>query len=753
MFERRLKTLLLLFTLVTVVLIARAFAVQVMGRSYWEDEANRAMEDQTTIPTTRGRILDFKGRPLAADDPCIDVAVDYRAIIIDPDRRWMRGIALDRLKLRDSQFLQKLRAKRTELLDAEVEVIRQDIDAMWVELARLSNLTIEQMNEQRRQLIRMVETRRRIVWYSKFERAQKNQESRQNQAWYSWLLGEGSSTIDIDKFAVTVAEQLQKHVIMPNVDYAMRVHLEREIEKYPGMELRPGIVRSYPYQSVACHVIGTIRHVDAGELPSRDTLDDQTLEQRLKNYRPSDLIGREGLELLLEEKLHGSRGVEIRDGLGEVVRKINPIPGQDVRTSIDVVFQASIEEAFKAVPVSPYANGPVDLVTIPGAAVVIDVKTGQVRAMVSYPTYDLNKYDELYPVLSQDRINRPLINRATRGAIEPGSTVKPIVGLASITEGLIGARDTIECSGYLKIGGRTYTSFGRCWTMSQFGQGHHTVPSSHPHPDGFLTYADALERSCNVYFETLGDKLGVAGLRDWYSRFGLGRPTGIGLRESAGLLPDAENLPASRIRATAWFAAIGQGQVAATPMQMANVAATIGRSGIWKRPTLLVDGYPKTPYDGPNSVDLHLNREALIEVKRGMINVVQGGAGTGSAAYFPPLVVAAKTGSAQPPPLSLVRLDTSGELLRDSLGRAIFDKVDLGTHANPNPLAPWYRGIGQTESKVNSHAWMLTLAPADDPKIAIAVMIPYGGGGGTAAGTVIHRILEAAVEQGYLGRP
>jgi penicillin-binding protein 2 len=743
--------LLILLSLVCAVLVARAFAVQVVSRAYWEEEANRVMEDQTTIPTTRGRLLDFKGRELAVDLPCIDVTVDYRAIQLEPDSRWMRRLAIERLKHADPAFLQKPRAKRTEAIDAEVIIVRSQIESMWHEIANLSGKPIDEIDEQRRQIVRLVEMRKRLVWYSKYERAVKNQENRAGDSWMAWLLGQSNQELDLDKFAVTVAEELQQHVIIPNVSYAIRTQLMREIDKYPGLQLRSGVVRTYPFNDVACHVIGTLRAVDASELPDRNATANQTLTERLRNYRPTDRVGREGLEMLAEDRLAGTRGVEIRDGVGEVVRKIPPVPGQDVRTSIDIVLQASIEQTFKKVPMIPYKNAPVQMLDIPGAAVVIDIKTGQVRALVSYPTYDLNKYDELYTELANDRISNPFLNRATRYAIEPGSTVKPLVGLAAISQGIIGARDTIECTGYLILNGHRYTQFARCWTMSQFNLGHHAVPSDAPHPNGFLTYADALERSCNIYFETLGDKLGNAGLRQWFLRFGLGRETGIGLRESRGLLPAEEDLPASRQRASAWFAAIGQGQISATPIQMANVAATIARSGIWKRPTLLVDGYPKSPaFDGPDTVDLHLNREALIEVKRGMINVVNGDAGTGTAAHMSLFTVAGKTGSAQPPPLSLPRLSNSGELMRDDRGRAVFDRVALGKINAPNPLVPWYRGIGTAEDKVNSHAWMLTFAPANDPKIAVCVMIPYGGGGGLAAGSVSKRILEAAVEQGYL---
>jgi len=745
MFERRLKTLFALLTFVALVLIVRAFGVQVMGRAHWEEEAKSAMEDQTTVPTTRGRILDVKGRELAVDVPCIDLAVDYRAILLEPEPKWTRNLSRERLKKRDENFSKLSRTKRSELIDAEIEVVKREIEAMWRALAKLSGQTVEEMDEQRRQIIRLVETRRRIVWFNKYERATKRDDDQNSGgAWYSWLLGDSSQNVDIDKFDVQVAEQTQKHTILPNVDYAVRNQLEREIEKYPGMELQAGIVRAYPYQSIACHAIGTLRAVDQKEMVDKETRSQQTLEERLRNYHPSDRTGRDGLEAMLEDQLRGTRGVKIAGSMGEVVREIKAQPGKDVRTSIDVVLQASIEETFKKVPFSAYADAPVDDLAMPGAAVVIDIKSGQVRALASYPTFDLNKFDELYPKLVKDRINRPFTNRATMTALEPGSTVKPLIGLAAISERIIGPQDTIECSGYLVIRGKKYTDFGRCWTMSLFKIGHHQVPSRHPHPTGFLTYADALERSCNVYFETLGDKLGVQGIGEWFGKFGLGKPTGVGLPEASGLLPDTFDGPASQERTVSWFSAIGQGQIAATPIQMANVAATIARSGIWKRPTLLADG-PAT-----ESRDLHVNREALIEVKRGMTNVVSGGAGTGTAAKMSEFPVAAKTGSAQAARLTVERRSASGELMRDAKDRVIFDKIALGTHAAPNPVAPWYRAIGETESKVSSHAWMIAFAPADDPKIAVAVMIEYGGGGGTAAGTVIHRILEAALEQGYL---
>ena len=161
----------------------------------------------------------------------------------------------------------------------------------------------------------------------------------------------------------------------------------------------------------------------------------------------------------------------------------------------------------------------------------------------------------------------------------------------------------IECTGFLVIGGKKY-SYGKCWTATvgkKVGMvSHHTIPTQAPHqghdgnPDGFLTYSDALERSCNVFFETVADRLKIQGLSYWMKQFGLGRPTGIGIAEVRGRLPDSYDGP-NRQFAT-WTSGIGQGPVAATPLQMCNIAATIARRGIWVRPSLVDSGQVTSPY-------------------------------------------------------------------------------------------------------------------------------------------------------------
>jgi penicillin-binding protein 2 len=361
--------------------------------------------------------------------------------------------------------------------------------------------------------------------------------------------------------------------------------------------------------------------------------------------------------------------------------------------------------------------------------------------------------------------------------LQPGSTVKPLVGLGAIGQGILGINDGIECNGFLHIDGRKQ-SVGRCWVASKFihmlgveGVRHHPVPYDSPHPTGFLTFSDALERSCNVYFETCAHRMGIEGLSFWYDRFGIGRPTGIGIAEARGRLPrDFKPVNVWDVKYKTWFSGIGQDPVATTPLQMANVAATIARDGIWMRPRLINDAValesgirvpPPTTRPGEpparqvDRVDLGLPREAIAAAKLGMKNVVHGKAGTGktllrNAPKLAGLIACGKTGTAQAGRFRYRAIDPVTRLpATDEEGRPKWEYLEPSTPANPNPIAPWYRGAGEEGRDLN-HAWYIGFAPADKPQVAFAVMVEYGGSGGHAAGAVAKKALEACAEHGYL---
>lgn len=744
MFERRLQTLLIVLSVVCCVLAVRAVSLQVVSHATWSKKSEEAMSDERQTPTVRGRILDVKGRELAVDQPCIDACVHYFAIAASKDTnwaattaegKWLNGIARGRLKKRYDDYAERPLAERKKLLAAEAERVKADIDVMWHDLATLSGKTEDEIDETRRQIVRRVETRRRLLWVKKYDKAADQQKA---PSIWARLLGAGQA--DLDSFDLRVSEERDCHIILPNIDYALRNELARRASGYPGLLLREGVRRFYPYASVAAQTIGY-----TAKVTSEDLVADAKKDEPLAKYAPTDDIGRDGMEKLFEPQLRGVRGLEATTDTdaGTTVQETPSVPGGDVTTTLDVELQKKVEEAFTKVTFAPGRPIEPSQLNMPGAAVVIDVASGEVRAMASWPTYDLNKFNELYSTLARDQINLPLWNKAIMLDVVPGSTVKPIVGISAISAGVFRPDETIHCNGFLEWNGVTYRKRFRCWTASMHdGASHQTL--SNPHPTGYLTFPEALQRSCNVFHEELALRMGLDQLSAWFRKFGLGEPTGIGLpRESAGLLPDEWQGPAAGKFATTLLAGIGEGSLHATPIQMANVAATIARGGSAIRPTLVLG--QRNPM-----VDLHLSRAAVAEARKGMFDVVNTDAGTGTMAWLPDVPVAAKTGSAQTSPLRINQLDELLRPMRDENGKVIKIDIPIGRHDAPNPEAPWYRYTGSKEDVRPAHGWMIGFAPAENPKVAFAVLVEYGGGGGPAAGSVVRKLVEACKDEGYL---
>jgi penicillin-binding protein 2 len=780
MFERRLKIVLGLLSVVVIVLLGRAAQLQVAQGEEWRKEASAALQKTSPIETTRGSILDRNGQKLARDRACTDACVMYYALTPQANAKWLAKYAINRLRTRVGDGWTRMpSAARKRMVDDEMPAVQRDIDAMWAKLARLSGQPLEDIEHARQTILQRVEMRKKYIWYQSYLRATKtgNGKSDPEPKWEKWLSGESDDAPEIDKFTVTVGEEQQSHVVLHDISMELQNELGRHPEQFPGLMLKPGLTRYYPYDDVACHVLGHL-----GKVTRKDLLSDRNREEPRRRYLPNDQIGIDGLEKLCEPALRGTLGVTTTiagdDGPGTTEP---PVPGQEVKCSIDIDVQRDIQNFFAHATLRMRTNDPdhpineVKDQVLHGAAVLLDVKTNQVIALVSYPTYDLNYFDKEYQQLHDDAVNDPLRNRATESQLEPGSTVKPLVGLSAITQGVIKVNEGIECKGYLELpnhhGGVTrFARVGRCWVASMYGDilhenvAHHPVPYAAPHrghdsnPDGFLTYSDGLERSCNVFFETVADRLGIDALSQWMGRFGLGHRTGIGIEEYNGWVPN-EAPPAfgMRERTTCFLGGIGQGYVAATPIQMANVAATIARGGIWMRPRLVLEDDngnvpPLRPgkVDVPDRVDLHLDPEALKACKLGMINVVNSAGGTGTAARMDELLIAGKTGTAQASPFRVVERDpVTHDVLRDENGNKKYRSFEPSTPEHLNPDVPWYRGSGRNDAQID-HAWMIGFVPADDPKIAFGVLVEYGGSGGGAAADVVRTALESCIEHGYL---
>jgi penicillin-binding protein 2 len=440
--------------------------------------------------------------------------------------------------------------------------------------------------------------------------------------------------------------------------------LEARHLELPEVSVEVVPLRSYPLASAAAHALGRVGEITERQLQLAD----------YKGLAPGALVGQAGLESRYNRELMGKDGYRrvIVDSRGlEVTEAERQLPedGPALTLTIDVGLQSAMERAFEGRA---------------GAAVALDPRTGEILAMASTPAYDPNEFTtgieaSLWTSLATDT-RTPLMNRVIQGTYSPGSTFKVIAATAALEEGIITPSTTFYCPGQTTIYGNVFHCTG-----------------SH----GNLDLRGAIAKSCNVYFFNVGVRLEIQRLAKWAKLMGLGTPTGIDLpHEGAGLMPSPEWK--MRLFKQPWYAgetvsvAIGQGQVNATPLQMARVAAVIASGGNLVRPHL-VRGAPDS-----EPVPLPIKPSTIEAVKAGMRAVVAEG--TGWRARFATVEVAGKTGSAQ---------------------------VVAKSRLEKSPGAEEYQ----------PHGWFLCFAPADNPTIALAVLVEHGRSGGESAAPVAHRIL------------
>jgi penicillin-binding protein 2 len=775
MFERRLRIFLAIIFLGGLLLVSRAAQVQIIDSDEWLLEANASAERVTYLDAPRGELLDVKGRVIARDVPTFEACVNFRAIPTTPNATWLRQEANRRAR-KSTGWADADADGRELLISQQAQAIHNELDEMWTMLANVAGLEPEQINAARDAIVKGVSDKQRKFWDREYEKALKAFNSLAPAPWYErWIVGQRVKPKLEDFEKKVIRDEFDFHAILPDISQDVYNRLKLAQDHFPQyrsingeyvsvLDLRPAVRRDYPFGEVAAQTIGRVRAVSGEDRKADPNSDDER-----RRYGLVDRVGGEGLEEMLEDRLRGMRGERRADRRGENVSVFEAERGESVRTTLDLELCRAIQDAFKRVefhnprPWPEKGTDPVaEYIPMNGAAVVIDVRTGEVRALVSVPSYDLNQFAKLYQALAVDDLNRPMTNRALLDAMEPGSTVKPIVGLAAVTQKLISATDTIECDGYAYVNGKRVDR-PRCWTMSAFGISHHQTNSG-PHPTGFLTLTDAIERSCNVYFVTEGSKLGLEWLAYWMKQFGYGRPTRIGLPEASGVVPNIARIKVGDRASETWYASIGQGPVLATPIQVANEMATIARDGIWMRPTLVPNQKPSSTTNPDGSlqadrVDLKLNGEGVRAVQKGMELVVNSPSGTGTNVNKDEqghrafdLLIAAKTGSATASPLSRQIRDEKGRAIRDENQELLHELVPIGSKETPNREVPWYRVSGYEEdgSPKLAHSWVGGFVPADNPKLAFVVYVEYGGSGGVGAASVVRAMIRKCIELKYL---
>ncbi|MEW5839161.1 MAG: penicillin-binding protein 2 [Pseudomonadota bacterium] len=454
-----------------------------------------------------------------------------------------------------------------------------------------------------------------------------------------------------------------------------RLAVERP--RLPGVEVQARLTRIYPRGALTAHAVGYVGRINEREMESIEH----------DAYAGTSHIGKTGLERFYEDRLHGrvgSRKLEV-DAHGRSLRVLEEqpaTPGEDLHLSLDVRLQEAAEAAL-----GDYL----------GAIVALDPRNGEVLAMVSKPAFDPNLFvngirSKDYRAL-MDNPDRPLFNRALTAAYPPGSTVKPMMGLAGLSYGLITPEWRMFAGPYYQLPNDDHRY--RDWRKG----GHGWVDLDH-----------AIAQSCDVYFYDLAYRMGIDRLHDFALDFGLGRVTGVDLPgEAAGLVPSKEWK--RRSKKQAWYpgetliAGIGQGYMLSTPLQLAQMTATLAQRGAAFRPRLWRDA-PKEALP-----PVKLAREAWWSAALGgMLHVAHADYGTASK-YIgknAPYLMAGKSGTAQ-----------------------VFTVKQNETYNAKN-----------LSKKLHDHAVFIAFAPFDAPRIAVAVFVEHGSSGSGVAAPMARKVMD-----------
>ena len=464
-----------------------------------------------------------------------------------------------------------------------------------------------------------------------------------------------------------------------------------------GVEVTSQLIRSYPMGELAAHAVGSVRRLTKEDLRTVEPV----------QYSGSQFIGKRGVEAFYEKSLHGKVGYQKveTDAYGRV-RRVLEVQGAQTGQNLTLHLDSRLQVASVAA-----------LGERRGAIVALDPRTGGVLAMVSQPSYDPNLFVTGMSISTFDdlasSIYLPLFNRAVNGQYAPGSTFKPVVGLAGISSGVTQWSETIEDKGWFQLPGQERVYRDWSWTKGDSGG------------QGQVDLNRAIYRSSNVYFYDLASRMEIGSLLEFASQFGLGRNVAVDIPEaSTGLLPTPEWK--RKAKNQPWYPGdsvnlgIGQGDLLATPMQMATVAAAIANRGKVVRPKMLLSS--DVSIDEVGTIDelpsvLGLDGEDWELMIDAMENVVhrggQGFRGNGTAwAYIGQQVgyrMAGKSGTAQ------------------------VVEITQGEEYDEEQLSEFRR----------KHAWFIAFAPVDDPTIALAVLVENGGGGSSVAAPVARAIIDA----------
>lgn len=471
--------------------------------------------------------------------------------------------------------------------------------------------------------------------------------------------------------------------IRENLSWEEVAKIQMNAPDLPGIIIDEGLSRYYPYGEKMAHVLGYVSSVS-----DKDVKDDPLLEV------PGFKIGKAGIEKLYEKKLRGKGGnlkLEV-NAYGRVMKEIEKnegVPGENVELTIDARLQEKAYDAFGEQS---------------GAAVLLDVNSGEILAFVSTPAYDPNELskgvnNQVWRELVSNE-KKPLSNKAISGQYSPGSTFKIITALAALEAGAIKMDTRYFCSGKMFLGSHAF----HCWKR----QGH-----------GYLDVVQALQHSCDIFFYETAQRVGIEKIAEMARRFGLGSKIDVGLEnEKSGLIPDKawklRRFGESWQQGESLISGIGQGYILVTPLQLATMVSRFVNGGYKIKPS-----FSKLSQDELSKIEkINVKDSYLNLIKQGMFDVVNvpGGTAFGSRFDYHGIKMGGKTGSTQVRRITMKERQTR-VLRQDEL--------------------PWH---------LRDHALFVGYAPYQNPKYAVAVLVEHGGGGSSVAAPIAKEILLEAVK-------
>ncbi len=702
MYDKRIKIFVILSTLLLLVCLIRLAQMQLLPTSSVQsdiEELKRQRGQSQELKTVRGKILDRTGEVLATDEPQFQLCINYKLTCFMDDR------------IRDARLLS---AADKEDADA-VANVQKELNLGLADLNQIINKCAQFKGVKPSEIKKEIQRINDYIWNQRtFQAWRRNFPD--SEVFNKYDLISIPDYEAIADFETKEPNEIKRLRLVNKIDIA-DMHdpkpllelktdddifaAQLEFLKVDDIQILPKARRTYPYGTAAAQTIGWVGLVTHSE-------EDKGLfaNDKLSSYLSGEICGREdGVEYVCETILRGRRGELVYDIDSQLISQTRSRFGKDVSLTLDIELQQRIENYLTTYKHDPNCG--------PGmAAVVIEVATGDILALVSIPVFDLNRARYDYDDLTNDPA-KPLINRAINKRYPPGSVVKPLILIAGLESGKITPEEIIGCPAQ-----KAPKGWPSCWLYNRYRAGH---------DDRWKNYArNAIRGSCNIYFSRLADRIDPQVLQQWLFKFGYGRnilfpPLSFeeselfrNFRQLQGVISNTipretitsfEQVPPLSKSERRWFG-IGQGNLRVTPLQVANAMAALARGGTYKPPRLFMDNTYEFDF---NKIDIGISLQTLAVVYDGMRAVVNETGGTAYSTFEPILT-------------SLAEQDT---------------KVYGKTGSTQAPENAWFGGFA-TDSQNRS--------------IAIAVVVEGGQHGSSDAAPLARDIIQFCIDAGYVGK-